>query len=164
MLEITDSNNDVIDLNIGLGYGGAHFAGSSDGSDGTLITLKLDDDAPVIATADKWAYSRQDILTVGRLDRGIIDEAYQMTSAKLLRIADLFPSLDLVGDPGQLDPFSTIEDAPWVGLPQNPVTVYCGVRTRASATTLPASLSILVQNSAHASISLRRFSKRSPRR
>ena len=53
VLEITDSNGDVIDLNIGLGYGNAHFAGSSDGSDGTLITLKLNDDAPVIASADK---------------------------------------------------------------------------------------------------------------
>ena len=75
----------------------------------------------IVATADKWAYSRQQVLTVGRLDLGIVDEAYQMTSAKLLRIAELFPSLDLVGDPGQLDPFSTIDDAPWVGLPQNPV-------------------------------------------
>jgi hypothetical protein len=87
----------------------------------TVKPTSIGDADVVIATADKWAYSRQDILTVGRLDRGIIDEAYQMTSAKLLRIADLFPSLDLVGDPGQLDPFSTIEDAPWVGLPQNPV-------------------------------------------
>ena len=53
VLEITDSNGDVIDLNIGSGYGGAHFAGSSDGSGGTLITLNLNDDAPVIATAEK---------------------------------------------------------------------------------------------------------------
>ena len=75
----------------------------------------------VVATADKWAYSREKVLTVGRPDAGIIDEAYQMTSAKLLRIADLFPALDMVGDPGQLDPFSTIDEGPWVGLPQNPV-------------------------------------------
>jgi hypothetical protein len=61
------------------------------------------------------------VLTVGRPDAGIVDEAYQMTSAKLLRIADLFPTLDMVGDPGQLDPFSTIDEEPWVGLPQNPV-------------------------------------------
>jgi hypothetical protein len=58
---------------------------------------------------------------VGALHAGIIDEAYQMTSAKLLRIADIFTALDLVGDPGQLDPFSTIDDELWEGLPQNPV-------------------------------------------
>jgi len=75
----------------------------------------------VVATADKWAYSRETIMSIGRLDVGIVDEAYQMTSAKLLRIADIFPTLDLVGDPGQLDPFSTIDDEPWEGLPQNPV-------------------------------------------
>jgi len=46
------------------------------------------------------------VLTVGRPDAGIVDEAYQMTSAKLLRIADLFPTLDMVGDPGQLPPIS----------------------------------------------------------
>ena len=79
------------------------------------------DAAIVVATADKWAYSREKILSTGRLDLGIVDEAYQMTSAKLLRIADLFPALDLVGDPGQLDPFSTIDDEAWEGLPQNPV-------------------------------------------
>jgi hypothetical protein len=75
----------------------------------------------IVATADKWAYSREKVLTVGRPDAGIVDEAYQMTSAKLLRIADLFPTLDMVGDPGQLDPFSTIDKERWVGLPQNPV-------------------------------------------
>lgn len=75
----------------------------------------------IVATADKWAYSREKVLTVGRPDAGIVDEAYQMTSAKLLRIADLFPSLDLIGDPGQLDPFSTLDEDPWIGLPQNPI-------------------------------------------
>jgi fibronectin-binding autotransporter adhesin len=53
VLEITDSDGHVIDLNIGSGYADAHFAGSSDGHDGTLITLNLNDDAPVIASADK---------------------------------------------------------------------------------------------------------------
>src|SRR5262249_53106488 len=60
----------------------------------------------VVATADKWAYSRPRILADGVLDAGVVDEAYQMTSSKLLRIAELFRTLDLVGDPGQLDPFS----------------------------------------------------------
>src|SRR4029079_4378481 len=87
----------------------------------TVTPTTLHDAAVVVATADKWAFSRQVVLSVGRLDHGIVDEAYQMTSAKLLRIADLFPTLDMVGDPGQLDPFSTIDEERWVGLPQNPV-------------------------------------------
>jgi hypothetical protein len=81
----------------------------------------LRDAAVVVGTADKWAYSREQVLGVGRLDAGIVDEAYQMSSAKLLRIGDLFASLDLVGDPGQLDPFSTVDEGPWEGLPWNPV-------------------------------------------
>jgi len=75
----------------------------------------------VVATADKWAYARPRLLDAGPLDAGVVDEAYQMTSSKLLRIAELFQTLDLVGDPGQLDPFSTVDDERWEGLPQNPV-------------------------------------------
>jgi AAA domain len=74
----------------------------------------------IVATADKWAYSRADI-PEGRFDAGVVDEGYQMQSAKLLRIADLFPSLDFLGDPGQLDPFSTVDDVRWRGLAVNPV-------------------------------------------
>lgn len=74
----------------------------------------------VVATADKWAFSQSKIAS-GAFDVGIIDEAYQMTSAKLLRIADLFESLDFIGDPGQLDPFSTVNDEVWAGLRTNPV-------------------------------------------
>ena len=82
----------------------------------------------VVANAWKWA-------EVGgiRFNSMIVDEAYQMTSAKLLRIADLFPTLDMVGDPGQLDPFSTIDEDPWVGLPQNPVLNSVDERHTASA-------------------------------
>jgi AAA domain len=74
----------------------------------------------VVATTKKWAYSRPD-LGAGSFDLGIVDEAYQMTSEGLLRIAELFESIDLVGDPGQLDPFAIIDDDRWVGLPSNPV-------------------------------------------
>jgi hypothetical protein len=77
--------------------------------------------APVIvATADKWAHSAAQI-PAARFDAGVVDEGYQMPSAKLLRVADLFPMLDFLGDPAQLDPFSTVDDSRWRGLSVNPV-------------------------------------------
>src|SRR5262245_60327437 len=74
----------------------------------------------IVATADKWAFSVAHI-PEGRFDAGVVDEGYQRQSAKLLRIADLFPTMDFLGDPGQLDPFSTVDDARWRGLAVNPV-------------------------------------------
>jgi hypothetical protein len=74
----------------------------------------------VVATADKWAYSRNS-LSANAFDAGIIDEAYQMTSAKLYRVVDYFKSIDLIGDPGQLDPFTTVDETRWEGLRGNPV-------------------------------------------
>src|SRR5687768_13547799 len=76
----------------------------------------LGDPDIVIATADKWAW-------VG--DRvwpwAIVDEAYQMRSDKLLRIAALFERALFVGDPGQLDPFSIVDGDRWAGLSWDPV-------------------------------------------
>ncbi|GIH18877.1 AAA family ATPase [Rugosimonospora africana] len=70
----------------------------------------------VIGTAAKWA-------TVG--DRvwpwAIVDEAYQMRSDMLLRIANLFDRALFVGDPGQLDPFSTVDIDRWTGLTWDPM-------------------------------------------
>jgi hypothetical protein len=70
----------------------------------------------IIATAAKWA-------TVG--DRAwpwaIVDEAYQMRSDMLLRIANLFDRALFVGDPGQLDPFSTVDLDRWTGLTWDPM-------------------------------------------
>jgi hypothetical protein len=87
----------------------------------TLVDTKnLGSAKVIVATADKWAFSVPHIPD-GRFDAGVVDEGYQMQSAKLLRIADLFPTLDFLGDPGQLDPFSTVDDARWRGLAVNPV-------------------------------------------
>ncbi|GII78838.1 helicase [Sphaerisporangium rufum] len=76
----------------------------------------LGDPDVVIATADKWAW-------VG--DRvwpwAIVDEAYQMRSDKLLRIAGLFERALFVGDPGQLDPFSVVDGDRWAGLSWDPL-------------------------------------------
>ena len=73
----------------------------------------------VIATAAKWAMLKeQDNLWPW----AIIDEAYQMRSDSLLRIARLFDKALFVGDPGQLDPFSTVETERWLGLNWDPMS------------------------------------------
>ncbi|WP_405498302.1 AAA domain-containing protein [Nocardia sp. NBC_00511] len=75
----------------------------------------LADRAIVIGTAAKWA-----TVTEGRWSWAIVDEAYQMRSDMLLRIADRFERALFVGDPGQLDPFSTVENSQWAGLSWDP--------------------------------------------
>ena len=74
----------------------------------------------VVATGHKWAYAAGD-LEAPAFDYGVIDEMYQMTSGMLLRTAGLFEQLEGLGDPGQLDPFSTVSDERWAGLAVNPV-------------------------------------------
>ena len=72
---------------------------------------------PVIAgTAAKWA-----TLSNGLWPWAVIDEAYQMRSDTLLRIAGRFERALFVGDPGQLDPFSTVEIDRWLGLTWDPM-------------------------------------------
>ncbi|WP_083734519.1 AAA domain-containing protein [Actinomadura sp. CNU-125] len=70
----------------------------------------------VIATAAKWA-----TLSDGSWPWAIVDEAYQMRSDMLLRIAGRFERALFVGDPGQLDPFSTVEVERWAGLAWDPM-------------------------------------------
>ncbi|WP_338071340.1 AAA domain-containing protein, partial [Actinomadura bangladeshensis] len=70
----------------------------------------------VIATAAKWA-----TLSDGSWPWAIVDEAYQMRSDMLLRIAGRFERALFVGDPGQLDPFSTVEVERWAGLSWDPM-------------------------------------------
>jgi superfamily I DNA and/or RNA helicase len=71
----------------------------------------------IVATAAKWA-------TVG-FDRiwpfAIVDEAYQMRSDALLPIGVMMESLLLVGDPGQLAPFTTADDTRFRGRSLSPV-------------------------------------------
>jgi AAA domain len=72
---------------------------------------------PVMAgTAAKWATLRGD----QRWPWAIIDEAYQMRSDMLLRVAGRFDAGLFVGDPGQLDPFSTVDTPRWLGLTWDP--------------------------------------------
>ncbi|QSY49322.1 MULTISPECIES: AAA domain-containing protein [Streptomyces] len=71
----------------------------------------------VVATASKWAFCQ------GRQSYpvAVIDEAYQMRSDLLYRVAPLFGSFLAVGDPGQLDPFTTLDEKPWQGQPYDPL-------------------------------------------
>lgn len=72
--------------------------------------------AVVVGTAAKWTF-----VTEGSWQWAIVDEAYQMRSDMLLRIANRFERALFVGDPGQLDPFSTIETERWNGLMWDPM-------------------------------------------
>lgn len=76
-------------------------------------------DPVVIATADKWAFSAEK-LKAGAFDIGLIDEAYQMAGGKLLYSGHLFGALEMVGDPGQLSPFSQVDTERWAGLSVDP--------------------------------------------
>jgi hypothetical protein len=97
---------------------------------GPGLVLSSDHDAPdvrsanvVVATARKWEFVRskqQKNQSLRRYDIALIDEAYQMRSDALLGISGLFDRLMCVGDPGQLDPFTTIDDALWKGLQHSP--------------------------------------------
>ncbi|WP_332109660.1 AAA domain-containing protein [Streptomyces gossypiisoli] len=91
----------------------------------------------IIATAMKWAY-----VDGPRWKWAIIDEAYQMRSDALLLIAKLFERALLVGDPGQLDPFSIVSTPRWTGLPHDPLNNAVTVLTNHNDTsthTLPVS-------------------------
>lgn len=73
---------------------------------------------PVIAsTAHKWATLAGD----HRWPWAILDEAYQMRSDLLLRVAGWFDKALFVGDPGQLDPFSAVSTERWKGLTWDPM-------------------------------------------
>ncbi|WP_020524619.1 AAA domain-containing protein [Catelliglobosispora koreensis] len=84
------------------------------------VASKIDDLASckiIVGTAAKWVY-----VTDGQWPWAIIDEAYQMRSDMLLRIASRFERMLFVGDPGQLDPFSTVEESHrWAGLAWDPM-------------------------------------------
>ena len=74
--------------------------------------------AVIVATAAKWATLRTGTWSCAW---AVIDEAYQMRSDTLLRIAGQFDRALFVGDPGQLDPFSTVDIDRWAGLTWDPM-------------------------------------------
>ena len=79
----------------------------------------------LVSTAAKWAFSPGETFELG-----IIDEAYQMSAAALVRIGDLFDRLLLVGDPGQLSPFTVADEHTVRSLSAWPLSTAAGVILR----------------------------------
>jgi AAA domain len=87
-------------------------------------------DPLVIATVDKLAdaFLRNGL---GGFDVLVIDEAYQADAARYYTAAGVAATHLLVGDTGQLDPFSPIDDATyWRGGPEDPLQTAVGVLLR----------------------------------
>jgi hypothetical protein len=84
----------------------------------------------VVATIDKIA-NAFDNGDLDAFDVLVMDEAYQANAAKYFTAAEVAPTHLLIGDEGQLDPFSTIEDATfWRGGPEDPLQTAVGVLRR----------------------------------
>jgi len=81
----------------------------------------------VLATLDKLAYSADKL---GARDALIIDEAYQADSAKFFHVSNLAKRQLLVGDSGQLSPFTTVDAGLWRGLAEDPLQTAVGVLLR----------------------------------
>jgi hypothetical protein len=85
--------------------------------------------AVTVSTSAKWAHVKDHAWTWA-----IIDEAYQMRSDYLLAIARRFERALFVGDPGQLDPFSTVDNDRWRGLSWDPMQSAVAVLLRNNPT------------------------------
>ena len=81
----------------------------------------------VVATFDKVAYVREQL---GSFDGLIADEAYQADSERYLHVSGVAEHHLLVGDPGQLDPFTTIDATEWRGISGDPLQTAVGVLLR----------------------------------
>lgn len=89
----------------------------------------------VVATLNKLA----DALSrypIPKYDVLIIDEAYQADATRYYGAADIAATHLLVGDSGQLDPFTTLDDASWwKGGVEDPLQTAVGALTRNHPTT-----------------------------
>lgn len=87
-------------------------------------------DGLIVGTLSKLgdAFSRG---TLGAFDALLVDESYQADSAKYFAAAGLAPVHFLVGDSGQISPFSTMPNPNrWRGLPEDPLQTAIGVLCR----------------------------------
>jgi hypothetical protein len=65
---------------------------------------------------------RQEIPPIGRFDALIMDESFQTDAGRYFGIADIAPNHLLVGDRGQIHPFTTVEAGmQWRGLSEDPL-------------------------------------------
>ena len=90
----------------------------------------------VVGTLDKLgdAHGRG---SLGQFRFLVVDEAFQADSARYFGVAGLADRHLLVGDPGQLDPFTTMADADrWRGLPEDPTQTAVSV-VRANHPSVP---------------------------
>jgi hypothetical protein len=102
-----------------------HLGGPGALDDSVTVAGKVADlgrPAVTIATAAKWARTSDADWPEGGWRWAILDEAYQMRSDGLLAIAPRFAAGTalFVGDPGQLDPFATIDGDRWAGSAWDP--------------------------------------------
>lgn len=84
----------------------------------------------IVGTLNKLgdAFSRGDLAEVDAL---FVDESYQADSSKYFAVGGVASLHMLVGDGGQLSPFSTIDDPNyWRGLPEDPLQTAVGVLLR----------------------------------
>ncbi len=86
----------------------------------------------VLATLDKLSYSADKL---SPRDALIIDEAYQADSSKYFHVSGLAKRQLLVGDSGQLSPFTTVDAGLWRGLAEDPLQTAVGVLLRNHPTT-----------------------------
>jgi hypothetical protein len=82
----------------------------------------------VVGTIAKLGYSREEL---GGYDALLMDEAFQADAGGYYAVGDLAPTHLLVGDSGQLDPFSTMDNPDrWRGLAEDPLQTAVGVLLR----------------------------------
>jgi hypothetical protein len=82
----------------------------------------------VVGTIAKLGYSREDL---GEFDVLLMDEAFQADAGHYYTVAALAPTHLLVGDSGQLNPFSTMDRSDrWRGLAEDPLQTAIGVLLR----------------------------------
>lgn len=99
-------------------------------------------DPLIVATLDKLAdaYLR---VGLGDFDVLVIDKAFQADSARYYAVANVARTHLPVGDAGQLDPFSSLEDATfWRGAPEDPLQTAIGVLLRNHPSTVVHQLPI----------------------
>lgn len=96
----------------------------------------------IVGTVSKLgdAFARR---SLAPFDVLLIDESYQADAGKYYAVGDLAPVHLLVGDGGQISPFSTIDDpCRWRGLPEDPLQTAVGVLIRNHPATAVYSLPI----------------------
>jgi hypothetical protein len=85
----------------------------------------------VVSTLDKAADAHGRASLSARFRFLLVDESYQASSAQYYGVGGLADRHLLVGDPGQIAPFTTMADADrWRGLPEDPVASAVGVLLR----------------------------------